>query len=144
MPPQRTTARTIRSGSSKSATPSTASQHARNPTARQVHWGADQIHTDEQGYTDADEEENARLDRERAEVELNADVLPLNVLAITASRGKVGCCYLDVATNSLYFLEDQKDSAEWDLCGLSRSIAISTSDLRISREVSFASGGFAR
>lgn len=37
------------------------------------------------------------------------------VLAITAVKGRVGCCYYDGTLGKLFFLEDQRDSEAWDM-----------------------------
>ncbi|GJN92911.1 hypothetical protein Rhopal_005953-T1 [Rhodotorula paludigena] len=41
-----------------------------------------------------------------------------DILAITASKGKVGCCFHEFDTGKLLFIEDQQDSTSWDLTTL--------------------------
>lgn len=43
-----------------------------------------------------------------------------DTLAITASKGKVGCCFYEFDTGKLLFIKDQQDSTSWDLTTLSR------------------------
>ncbi|GAA5820731.1 hypothetical protein JCM3770_005267 [Rhodotorula araucariae] len=77
----------------------------RHDNARQLRWGTDEIFSStEQGGTQADD---ASQGDEQG-----------SVLAITAAMGKVGCCFYDPTKDKLYFLEDQHDSAAWDLTHL--------------------------
>ncbi|SCV67929.1 BQ2448_50 [Microbotryum intermedium] len=37
------------------------------------------------------------------------------ILAITALKNRIGCCYYDRGENIIYFLQDQQDGQQWDL-----------------------------
>lgn len=104
-----------------SETPSTVAQpDPRSRDARQVHWGENEVHTHAQdaGNMTMDQEGEGAADADDDD-ELDSMPVPTNVLAITAAKGVLGCCYIDIETNKLSFLEDQRDSTEWDLCSLS-------------------------
>ncbi|BGP33912.1 hypothetical protein JCM10296v2_005721 [Rhodotorula toruloides] len=77
--------------------------------ARHIHWGAEEV------YEDDAEPEGEGANEPEAEEEQLKDGL---VLAITAAKSKVACCYFDPASDKIYFLEDQQDSSEWDLTAL--------------------------
>ncbi|GAA5977825.1 hypothetical protein JCM10908_005110 [Rhodotorula pacifica] len=113
-----------------SAAQSTVSQH-RPPGAsagnglggRQVHWGAHQVHADDRhryAATNATftQEQDEQQDHDDGDLDEEEQLVSTNILAINASKGKIGCCYCDTLTNKLHFIEDQRDSAEWDLCTL--------------------------
>ncbi|BGP56954.1 hypothetical protein JCM8202v2_004590 [Rhodotorula sphaerocarpa] len=103
-----------------SETPSTVAQpDPRSRDARQVHWGENEVHTHAQdaGNMTMDQEGEGAADADDDD-ELDSMPVPTNVLAITAAKGVLGCCYIDIETNKLSFLEDQRDSTEWDLCSL--------------------------
>ncbi|KWU42860.1 hypothetical protein RHOSPDRAFT_35589 [Rhodotorula sp. JG-1b] len=90
---------------------STAGRHG----ARQVHWGPNPNVGDGRdpslaagriGVNDADDDDE------------DEQLVTTSILAINAAKGKIGCSYYDAMTNKLYFIEDQRDSTEWDLCSL--------------------------
>lgn len=87
---------------------------------RQVRWGPDPNVADggepslaagrtNEGNNDDDDDDD----------EEDEQLVTTSILAINAAKGKVGCSYYDAMTNKLYFIEDQRDSTEWDLCSLS-------------------------
>ena len=91
---------------------STAGRHG----ARQAHWGPNPNVGDGRdpslaagriGVNDADDDDE------------DEQLVTTSILAINAAKGKIGCSYYDAMTNKLYFIEDQRDSTEWDLCSLS-------------------------
>ncbi|GAA5920451.1 hypothetical protein JCM1841_004561 [Sporobolomyces salmonicolor] len=89
-----------------SATPELApAAHAH----RQVRWGSNKVfsHSKHQGGALAESAETSEDEEEPG--------LSGIVLAMTALRDKVGCCYYDPATQKIFFLEDQQDSPACDL-----------------------------
>lgn len=86
---------------------------------RQVRWGPDPNVADggepslAAGRTDEGDNDDDEDDDE------DEQLVTTSILAINAAKGKVGCSYYDAMTNKLYFIEDQRDSTEWDLCSLS-------------------------
>lgn len=114
--------------------PSTASSRApvrSGLNERQVRWGADQVHALNRedrstSYTTGTQRQTASRDASDADPEPFAEeqLLSTNILAINAAKGKVGCCYYDTMTNKLHFIEDQRDSSEWDLCTLSMPTSV--------------------
>ncbi|CDR44185.1 RHTO0S09e00958g1_1 [Rhodotorula toruloides] len=77
--------------------------------ARHIHWGAEEV------FEDDAKAESEGADGTEVEEEQLSDGL---VLAITAAKSKVACCYFDPASDKIFFLEDQQDSPEWDLTAL--------------------------
>ncbi|GAA5900677.1 hypothetical protein JCM5296_006745 [Sporobolomyces johnsonii] len=80
---------------------------------RQVRWGSNKVfsHSKCPDGTLAETTETSEDDDEEPG-------LRGVVLAMTALRGKVGCCYYDPATQKIYFLEDQQDSTACDLASI--------------------------
>ena len=108
------------------ASPSLAPRNHDN-TRRKLRWD------DAQGHED--ELESGRQAEASAQGQLEEDEageLQGGVLAITAAKGRIGCCFYDSVTDKLSFLEDQHDSAGWDLTSLS---ALSSSRTRSSSRV---------
>ncbi|GAA5854993.1 hypothetical protein JCM9279_005715 [Rhodotorula babjevae] len=84
-------------------------------TTRKLRWD------DEQAPEEAlrGDGQAAAAAQEQAQVEEDErDAVEGGVLAITAAKGRVGCCFYDPVTDKLSFLEDQHDSAGWDLTSL--------------------------
>ncbi|GAA6050088.1 hypothetical protein NBRC10513_001384 [Rhodotorula toruloides] len=77
--------------------------------ARHIHWGAEEVYED-----DAEPEGEGANEMEGEEEQLKDGL----VLAITAAKSKVACCYFESTSDKIYFLEDQQDSSEWDLTAL--------------------------
>lgn len=103
-----------------SETPSTVAQpESKSRDARQVRWGENEIHTHAQDDGNMTTDQDGEGADDDDDDELDSMPVPTNVLAITAAKGVLGCCYIDIETNKLSFLEDQRDSSEWDLCSLS-------------------------
>ncbi|BGP41924.1 hypothetical protein JCM10449v2_005921 [Rhodotorula kratochvilovae] len=97
-----------------SPSPSLAASQ-RDNDARQLRWGdAQVVNTAPNTNTRAD---NAS-DGDHAEGEEDCLEEQGSVLAITATKGKIGCCFFDPTKDKLFFLEDQNDSAAWDLTHL--------------------------
>lgn len=82
--------------------------------ARHIHWGAEEV------FEDDAKAESEGADGTEVEEEQLSDGL---VLAITAAKSKVACCYFDPASDKIFFLEDQQDSPEWDLTALGAKTA---------------------
>ncbi|KAG0658910.1 MutS protein msh5 [Rhodotorula mucilaginosa] len=111
------------SGTSAPSTVISQHQAAAGSTAgrggvRQVRWGPDPNVADggepslAAGRTDEGDNDDDDDDDE------DEQLVTTSILAINAAKGKVGCSYYDAMTNKLYFIEDQRDSTEWDLCSL--------------------------
>ncbi|GAA6004146.1 hypothetical protein JCM10207_002453 [Rhodosporidiobolus poonsookiae] len=77
---------------------------------REVRWGQNEV----MGQPEhADAEQHEPLEEEDED-----DGLEGSLLAISAVKNKLGCCYYDCATRKLHFIEDQSDSSGWDLTNL--------------------------
>ena len=86
--------------------------------ARRVHWGSPEIFSAPSLHptTTISGSEAAETEEEQDDEKAAGGT----VLAITAMKGRVGCCYLSPAPQGdgkLYFLEDTRDEA-WDLVEL--------------------------
>ncbi|ORY59033.1 muts domain V-domain-containing protein [Leucosporidium creatinivorum] len=116
--------------------PSLRASHIHTPTPqyspppdeylRKVHWGSPEF------FSQAQSQEG----EQKAPTEVKGEALPQDqsqqeeeeegwngqgresVLAVTAMKGQVGCCYYDGQAGKLFFLEDQRDSASWDLTNI--------------------------
>lgn len=94
-----------------------------------VRWGSDQFYSQQQldsstvkdEEDDQDEEEEDELvDEENREFEEGWRGQGRGkTLSITATRGRVGCCYYDGDAGKIYFLSDQQDTNQWDLVTMS-------------------------
>lgn len=94
-----------------------------------MHWGSPEFFSQVQGQEGEQEatietggEDTAQnLDQQEDDEEGWNGQAKECVLAITAMKGQVGCCYYDGQAGKLYFLEDQRDSATWDLMSIGKS-----------------------
>ncbi|GAA5944527.1 hypothetical protein JCM3775_003284 [Rhodotorula graminis] len=85
-------------------------------TTRKLRWGDAQVHEVDE-VDDGHAARTAQGQQEDDEVG-ERDEVEGGVLAITSVKGKVGCCFYDPVTDKLSVLEDQQDSADWDLTAL--------------------------
>jgi hypothetical protein len=83
---------------------------------RQVRWGSNEVYSQSQ-TNDGGVKEAASEEDEDEEDEGRS------ILAISAMKSKLGCCYYDAGTQKLHFNEDQSDSGSWDLTNLSAPLA---------------------
>lgn len=86
---------------------------------RQVHWGPDPNVRDEADPSLAVGRTGEAGDADEGDDDEDEQLVTTSILAVNAAKGKIGCSYYDAMTNKLYFIEDQRDSTEWDLCSLS-------------------------
>lgn len=86
---------------------------------RKVRWGEDQVFSQSQREDEEEDDEDVKDELEE-DAGWNGHGSGVT-LAITAARGKVGCCYYDGGVGKVYFLQDQGDSERWDLVTMSES-----------------------
>ncbi|GAA5903012.1 hypothetical protein JCM8208_000429 [Rhodotorula glutinis] len=85
-------------------------------TTRKLRWGDTQVHdAGHEGGGQASRLEQGQSGEDEVGETGEVDG---GVLAITAHKGRVGCCFYDPVTDKLSVLEDQQDSASWDLASL--------------------------
>ncbi|KAL8291271.1 hypothetical protein RQP46_002249 [Phenoliferia psychrophenolica] len=88
---------------------------------RKVRWGSNDVVAAEEGdpyASDDDSDAGGDGKGEEEEEEESASAWTRGIsLAITATRGRLGCAYFDADTTKLLFLEDSEDSSleNWDL-----------------------------
>ncbi|GAA5902660.1 uncharacterized protein JCM6883_007199 [Sporobolomyces salmoneus] len=107
-----------RSVSSNSSRPSkTSSVNFISGNPHRVRWGSDKVVQQSEYSTQSGSGVNkiAGSEEEGEEEEIEFEGI---TLAITALRGRLGCAYYDSNDNTIYFLEDQLDSTEFDLANL--------------------------
>lgn len=110
-----------RSVSSNSSRPSkTSSVNFISGNPHRVRWGSDKVVQQSEYSTQSGSGVNkiAGSEEEGEEEEIEFEGI---TLAITALRGRLGCAYYDSNDNTIYFLEDQLDSTEFDLANLGAS-----------------------
>jgi hypothetical protein len=111
-----------RSSRASPAAPPPASPAHNNHNPRQVRWGTDEVFSQRQSVEGTADDGQDEEQESQADEDDEGD--GKSVLAISAMKNKVGCCYFDAATQKLHFIEDQNDSGSWDLTNLSSPLAI--------------------
>lgn len=104
-------------------------------SARQLRWGGAEVHEVDQGDN---LDMNPQEQDEAAGAEEGLDSLGEGtLLAITAAKGRVGCCFFDPLTDKLSFLEDQQGSTGWDLTHLGALVLVLVVEGRRASRASF-------
>lgn len=89
-----------------------------------VRWGSNEAFSQLSHQALSAPEEEEEEDGEEAEWKPTQ-----TILAITATRGKVGACYYDLMSDKLLFLPDQVDTSGWDLVRLGRSCFLTLEEM---------------
>ncbi|GAA5902689.1 uncharacterized protein JCM6883_007208 [Sporobolomyces salmoneus] len=107
--------RSVSSNSSRPSKPSSVNFISGNP--HRVRWGSNKVvqQSEYSAQSGSGVNKVAGSEEEGEEEEIEFEGI---TLAITALRGRLGCAYYDSNDNTIYFLEDQLDSTEFDLANL--------------------------